>query len=191
MLFSVCRPMRYRMLDVLRLEPEGIMESNLRRVLIIEDESETAERLADCLRGGGYDPDLAADGHEGLTLGRTAAYVVMTVDRMLPRIDGIEVIRRLRETGVVTPTLIISALGDVDDRVRGLRAGGDDYLVKPFAFPELLARVDALARRSGTVVKETVLRVGDLELDLLARSVRRSGRAVELLPKEFQLLEYL
>lgn len=167
------------------------MESSARRVLVIEDDSETAEQLADCLRGGGYEVVLAADGQEGLTLGQTASYVVMTIDRMLPRVDGIEVIRRLRDRGIVTPTLIISALGEVDDRVRGLRAGGDDYLVKPFAFPELLARVDALGRRSATVVKETILRVGDLELDLLTRSVRRSGRRIELLPREFKLLEYL
>src|SRR5262249_7743065 len=105
--------------------------------------------------------------------------------------DGIAVIRRMRESGIVTPTLIISALGEIDDRVRGLRAGGDDYLVKPFAFAELLARVEALARRSSTVVKETVLRVGDLEMDLVSRTAHRSGRELELLPREFQVLEYL
>jgi two-component system, OmpR family, response regulator len=167
------------------------MESSARRVLVIEDDSETAEQLADCLRGGGYEVVVAGDGNAGLTLGQTAGYIVMTVDRMLPHMDGIEVIRRLRENGIVTPTLIISALGEVDDRVRGLRAGGDDYLVKPFAFPELLARVDALGRRSATVVKETILRVGDLEMDLLKRSVHRRGRRIELLPREFKLLEYL
>jgi two-component system OmpR family response regulator len=131
------------------------MEGNARRVLVIEDDPDTAEQLVDCLRTGGYKVDLASDGDKGLALGRTADYVVMTVDRMLPRVDGLEVIQRLREHGIVSPTLIISALGEVDDRVRGLRAGGDDYLVKPFAFAELLARVDALARRSATVVKET------------------------------------
>ena len=115
----------------------------------------------------------------------------MTVDRMLPGMDGIAVIRRLRDIGIVTPALIISALGEIDDRVRGLRAGGDDYLVKPFAFAELLARVEALARRSATVVKETVLRVGDLELDLVSRTVRRGERLIALLPREFQVLEYL
>jgi two-component system, OmpR family, response regulator len=109
----------------------------------------------------------------------------------LPRIDGIEIIRRLREEGIVTPALILSALGEVDDRVRGLRAGGDDYLVKPFAFREMLARVDALARRSATMVKETMLRIGDLEIDLLARVARRRGREIELLPREFRLLAYL
>jgi two-component system OmpR family response regulator len=115
----------------------------------------------------------------------------MTIDRMLPGMDGIAVIQHLREDGIVVPALIISALGEIDDRVRGLRAGGDDYLVKPFAFAELLARVEALARRSATVLRETVLRVGDLELDLVARSVRRGDRDIELLPREFQVLQYL
>jgi two-component system OmpR family response regulator len=167
------------------------MERNTRRVLVIEDDPDTADQLVECLRTSGYKVDLACDGHQGLALARSADYVVMTVDRMLPRIDGIEVIRRLREDGIVTPALIISALGEVDDRVRGLRAGGDDYLVKPFAFAELLARVDALARRSSTVLKETLLRVADLEMDLLTRTVRRKGQEIELLPKEFQLLAYL
>src|SRR5215831_12793780 len=112
-----------------------------RHILVIEDDTETDEQLIDCLQTSGYSVDLAADGENGLKRARSADYVVMTVDRMLPQIDGIEVIRRLREEGIATPTLIISALGEVDDRVRGLRAGGDDYLVKPFAFTELLARV--------------------------------------------------
>jgi len=162
-----------------------------RHILVIEDDTETAEQLVDCLQTSGYSVDLAADGEDGLKRARTADYVVMTVDRMLPRLDGIEVIRRLRVEGIMTPALILSALGEVDDRVRGLRAGGDDYLVKPFASREMLARVDALARRSATVVKETILRVGDLEIDLLMRVVRRRGREIELLPREFQLLEYL
>ena len=162
-----------------------------RHILVIEDDAETAEQLIDCLQTSGYSVDLAADGEDGLKRARSADYVVMTVDRMLPRIDGIEVIRRLRDEGVMTPALILSALGEIDDRVRGLRAGGDDYLVKPFASREMLARVDALARRSATVVKETILRVGDLEIDLLTRVVRRRGREIELLPREFQLLEYL
>ena len=162
-----------------------------RRILVIEDDAETAEQLVDCLQTSGFSVDLAADGEDGLERARSADYVVMTVDRMLPRIDGIEVIRRLRDEGVMTPALILSALGEIDDRVRGLRAGGDDYLVKPFASREMLARVDALARRSATVVKETILRVGDLEIDLLTRVVRRRGREIELLPREFQLLEYL
>src|SRR5262245_8231173 len=169
----------------------GAMEGNARRVLVIEDDPDTAEQLVECLLTSGYTVDLAHDGPQGLALGRSAEYLVMTVDLMLPRIDGIEVIRRLRDEGIVTPTLIVSALGEVDDRVRGLRAGGDDYLVKPFAVAELLARVDALARRSPAVMKETVVRVDDLELDLLTRTAHRRGRAIELLPKEFQLLAYL
>jgi two-component system OmpR family response regulator len=161
------------------------------RILVIEDDRETADQLRDSLVASGYHVDLAVDGREGLSRGHSAEYAVMTVDRMLPDIDGLAVIRRLREDGIVTPALIVSALGEIDDRVRGLRAGGDDYLVKPFAVAELLARVDALARRSDTVVKETLLRVGDLTLDLVSRTVTRSGREIALLPREFQVLEYL
>ena len=167
------------------------MTGGRRRVLVIEDDPETAEQLVESLTTNGYQVDLAVNGNEGLSRGRTAEYAVITIDRMLPGMDGITIIRRLREGGVITPALIISALGEVDDRVRGLRAGGDDYLVKPFAFAELLARVEALARRSATVVKETVLRVGDLKLDLVSRTVTRGGRDIELLPREFQVLEYL
>jgi two-component system OmpR family response regulator len=162
-----------------------------RRVLVIEDDLETARQLVDFLGTRGYHADLALNGTDGLNLGLSAGYVVMTIDRMLPGIDGLAIIRRLRDAGIVTPALIISALGEVDDRVRGLRSGGDDYLVKPFAFAELLARVEALARRSTTVVKETVLRVGDLELDLVSRTVTRNGKEIELLPREFQVLEDL
>jgi len=162
----------------------------MRRVLVVEDDQETAGQMADCLVEGGYSVDVAASGPEAFERGRTGDYAVMTVDRMLPGLDGLEVVRQLRSSGVATPALIISALGEVDDRVRGLRAGGDDYLVKPFALAEMLARVDALARRSGAVVKETFLRVGDLEMDLLERRVRRAGAPIELLPREFQLLEY-
>ena len=167
------------------------MAHSARRVLVIEDDAETAEQIVDCLRTNGYETDLAADGEQGLRLGLAEDYAVMTVDRMLPRIDGIAVIRRLREEGIPTPALILSALGEVDDRVRGLRAGGDDYLVKPFASREMLARVDALVRRSTTVIKKTALRVGDLEIDLLARLAYRRGRQIDLLPREFKLLEYL
>jgi two-component system, OmpR family, response regulator len=167
-----------------------MMESR-RRVLVIEDDPETGEQLVESLAASGYQVDLAVTGNEGLSHGLSSAYAVATIDRLLPGIDGIEIIRRLREGGVTTPALIISALGEVDDRVRGLRAGGDDYLVKPFAFAELLARVEALARRSATVVKETVLRVGDLQLDLMSRTVTRRGRDIDLLPREFQVLEYL
>jgi two-component system, OmpR family, response regulator len=167
------------------------MVGGRRRILVIEDDSETAGQLVDFLSTRGYQVDLASDGNDGLTRGSSADYAVLTIDRMLPDIDGLAVIRRLRESGIVTPALIISALGEIDDRVRGLRAGGDDYLVKPFAFTELLARIEALARRSATVVRETVLRVDDLELDLVARTVKRAGRKIELLPREFQVLEYL
>jgi two-component system, OmpR family, response regulator len=167
------------------------MARGRRRVLVIEDDPETAEQLVESLATNGYQVDLAVNGNDGLSRGRTSEYAVMTIDRMLPGVDGIAIIRRLREGGVTTPALIISALGEVDDRVRGLRAGGDDYLVKPFAFAELLARVEALARRSAAVVKDTVLRVGDLQLDLVSRTVSRGGRDIDLLPREFQVLEYL
>jgi two-component system OmpR family response regulator len=167
------------------------MAGRRRRILVVEDDLETADQLLDSLTTSGYDVDLAVDGNDGLCRGRSSEYAVMTIDRMLPGMDGIEVIQRLREHGIVVPALIISALGEIDDRVRGLRAGGDDYLVKPFAFAELLARVEALARRSATVLKETVLRVGDLELDLVARTARRGDREIELRPREFQVLEYL
>jgi two-component system OmpR family response regulator len=167
------------------------MPGGRRRILVIEDDPETAEQLVDELSSNGYEVDLAVNGNDGFERARSADYAVMTIDRMLPGLDGLALIRRLREAGVATPALIVSALGEIDDRVRGLRAGGDDYLVKPFAFAELLARVEALARRSATVVKETVLRVDDLELDLMARTVRRGGSEIELLPREFQVLEYL
>jgi two-component system, OmpR family, response regulator len=162
-----------------------------RRILVIEDDPETGEQLADFLSTRGYQVDLATNGGDGLRLARSAEYAVMTIDRMLPGIDGLTIIRRLREAGITTPALIVSALGEVDDRVRGLRAGGDDYLVKPFAYTELLARVEAVARRSAVVIKETVLRVGDLELDLISRKANRGGREIDLLPREFQVLEYL
>ena len=151
----------------------------------------TAEQLADSLATDGYQVDLAADGNTALDRGRSTNYVVMAIDRILPGLDGITVIRQLREDGIVTPALILSALGEVDDRVRGLRAGGDDYLVKPFAFAELLARIEALARRSAVVVKETVLRVEDLELDLVSRTAKRSGQDLGLRPREFEVLSYL
>lgn len=167
------------------------MAENRRRILIIEDDRETAGQLVDFMASHGYRADLALNGDEGLERGRAPDYAVMVIDRMLPSIDGLAIIRRLREIGIMTPALIISALGEVDDKVRGLRAGGDDYLVKPFAFTELLARIDALARRSTSVAKETVLRVGDLTLDLVSRTVMRAGRDIELLPREFQVLEYL
>jgi len=167
------------------------MRGSPRRVLVIEDDLETGKQLVESLAANGYQVDLAVSGNEGLSRGLASEYAVMMIDRMLPGIDGVAIIRRLREAGIATPALIISALGEVDDRVRGLRAGGDDYLVKPFALAELLARMEALVRRSTTVVKETVLRVGDLTLDLISRTVTRGDRDIELLPREFQVLEYL
>ena len=167
------------------------MTNGRRRILVVEDDPETGNQLVQSLMTNGYQADLAANGNEAMSRGRDTEYAVMTIDRMLPDIDGLVVMRNLRDSGVAAPVLIISALGEVDDRVRGLRAGGDDYLVKPFAFAELLARVEALARRSITVVKETVLRVGDLELDLVDRTAARRGRGIKLLPREFQLLEYM
>jgi two-component system OmpR family response regulator len=167
------------------------MTGTRRRILVIEDDPETARQLVDFLNMRGYQVDLALNGNDGLRLGLSSGYAVMTIDRMLPGVDGLAIIRQIRDAGIDTPALIISALGEIDDRVRGLRGGGDDYLVKPFAFAELLARVEALARRSATVVKETVLRVGDLELDLVSRTANRGGEEIDLLPREFQVLEYL
>ncbi len=167
------------------------MTGGHRRILVVEDDPETAGQLTEQLASSGYLVDLATSGSEAL--GRVASrdYGVITIDRMLPDIDGIAVMRQLRDSGISAPFLIISALGEVDDRVRGLRAGGDDYLVKPFSFVELLARLEALLRRSETVAKETILRVGDLAIDLISRTASRRGKEITLLPKEFQLLEYL
>jgi two-component system OmpR family response regulator len=159
--------------------------------LVIEDDLETAHQLVDFLGARGYRVDLARNGDDGLRLASSRPYAVMTIDRLLPGLDGLSIIRQLREGGIDTPALIVSALSEVDDRVRGLRGGGDDYLVKPFALTEPLARIEALARRSATAAKETVLRAGDLELDLIARTARRAGKDIELLPREFQVLEYL
>jgi two-component system OmpR family response regulator len=167
------------------------MTGGHRRILVVEDDPETAGQLVEQLTTSGYQVDLAASGNEALRRGAASDYAVITIDRMLPDIDGIAVMRQLRDDGIAAPVLIISALGEVDDRVRGLRSGGDDYLVKPFSFVELLARVEALGRRSDTIVKETILRVGDLAVDLMSRTASRRGKEILLLPKEFQLLEYL
>ena len=160
-------------------------------ILVIEDDSETANYLIKGLRESGHAVDHAADGREGLYLAMEGRHDVMVVDRMLPGIDGLSIIRTLRASGSRIPVLILSALGEVDDRVLGLRAGGDDYLVKPFAYSELLARLEALVRRGNAEAAETVLRVADLEMDLLTRIVSRAGQALELQPREFRLLEYL
>ena len=154
-----------------------------RRILVVEDDPETAGQLVESLTSNGYKVDLATNGSDALSRGAAGDYAVITIDRMLPDIDGIAVMRQLRDDGIAAPVLIVSALGEVDDRVRGLRAGGDDYLVKPFSFVELVARVEALGRRSDTIVKETILRVGDLALDLVSRTASRRGKDIVLLPR--------
>jgi two-component system, OmpR family, response regulator len=161
------------------------------RVLIVEDDAKAAGYLANALKESGHGSELAADGQTGFALARTAEYDVLIVDRMRPGRDGLSLIEGLRQEGVRTPVLILSALGAVDDRVKGLRAGGDDYLTKPYAFSELLARVEALARRSAPEKANTSLAVGDLVLDRLAHQVTRAGEAISLQPREYRLLEYL
>ena len=160
------------------------------RVLTIEDDLVTAEEIATELRSHGFDVDLASDGSNGLALARAGDYAVITLDRMLPGIDGLALVTTLRREGITTPVLMISALSDVDERVRGLRAGGDDYLTKPFASDEMAARVEVLIRRQAPAI-DNVLRAGDLELDLMTRSARRGGHEIALLPTEFKLLEFL
>ncbi|MCB1494177.1 MAG: response regulator transcription factor [Bauldia sp.] len=161
------------------------------RILIIEDDREAAAYLCKALREAGHVADHAADGETGTTMALEGGYDVLVVDRMLPKRDGLAIIEEMRERGDETPALILSALGQVDDRVTGLRSGGDDYLAKPYAFSELLARVEALARRRRPGEAETVYRVGDLELDRLGHTVSRAGQNVPLQPREFRLLEYL
>ncbi len=163
------------------------------RVLVVEDERNTREFIERALREAGYSVDTASNGRDGLLMATTENYDLLVLDRMLPQVDGLTIVRTLRASKLATPVLILSALGEVDDRVDGLRAGSDDYLVKPFALSELLARVEALLRRprGGEVADATTLRVADLELDRLKRAVRRGERRIELQPKEFQLLEYL
>ena len=164
------------------------------RLLIIEDDREAASYLVRAFREAGHSADQAADGLDGYALAREGEYDVLVVDRMLPKLDGLSLIRSLREQAVATPVLILSALGQVDDRVKGLRAGGDDYLPKPYAFSELLARTEVLARRRASLSgsgEPTAYRVGELELDRLSHRVARSGREIVLQPREFRLLEYL
>jgi two-component system OmpR family response regulator len=161
------------------------------RILLIEDDREAAAYLSKALREAGHVPDHAPDGEAGAAMAADGDYDVLVVDRMLPKRDGLSIIDELRGKGDHTPALILSALGQVDDRVAGLRAGGDDYLAKPYAFSELLARVEALARRRKPDAAETVFRVGDLELDRLGHTVSRAGQAIPLQPREFRLLEYL
>ena len=162
------------------------------RALIIEDDAVVAKFIAKGLRQHGYLVDVARDGRQGLFHALEQAYDVMVVDRMLPGLDGLSVLKTIRSSGNTTPILILSALAEVDNRVEGLRAGGDDYLTKPFAFSELIARLEALQRRPrGSVAVDTVYRAGDLELDPRRRTVARAGEPIRLLPREFALLEYL
>jgi len=162
------------------------------RILIIEDDCDVAGYLVKGLKEHGHTVDHAEDGQQGLLLATSESYDIMVIDRMLPGLDGLSIVKSARSAGKTTPMLILSALGEVDDRVEGLRAGGDDYLTKPFAFSELLARIEALVRRaSNQDAREMHLCVGDLELDILSRSAKRAGQSIELQPREFQLLEYL
>lgn len=161
------------------------------RVLVVEDEPESAAFLLKALRESGHVGEHAADGEAGLALAFDEGFDVLIVDRMLPKRDGLSVISELRASDIRTPVLILSALGEVDDRVVGLRAGGDDYLTKPYAYSELLARIEALARRSSPEEAETRYAVGDLVLDRLSHDVNRAGTTITLQPREYRLLEYL
>jgi len=162
------------------------------KFLLVEDNERVADFVAKGLKESGHVLDRAANGRDGLFLASSEIYDAIILDRMLPGgIDGLGIIEALRKTGNKTPILILSALAEVDDRIKGLKAGGDDYLTKPFAFGELMARLDALVRRSQRAGAETTLSVGDLKMDLLSRQVTRSGKPVDLQPREFKLLEYL
>jgi len=161
------------------------------RILVVEDDRDAASWLIKGLREAGHVADHAADGEDGLSMAREKVHDVIIVDRMLPKLDGLALVRRLREEAIHTPVLILSALGDVDEKVKGLRAGGDDYLGKPYSFAELLARIEGLARRNTSEPQLTRLNVLDLEMNLLTRTVTRSGKPILLQPREFKLLEYL
>jgi len=161
------------------------------RVLIIEDDGQAAAAMARGLQEAGVETAQATDGLQGLDAAGQGGFDVLVVDRMIPGLDGLSLVERLRRQGDATPVLFLSALGEVDDRIAGLHAGGDDYLVKPYAFAELVARVEALARRRETGAVATRLKVGELEMDLIARTVHRGGREIDLQPREFQLLEFL
>lgn len=163
------------------------------RALLIEDDNDVASYVSKGLKEQGYTVDIASDGREGLGLASTESYDVMIVDRMLPKLDGLSILKSIRAAENHTPVIILSALGEVDDRVKGLKSGGDDYIVKPFSFSELLARMEALIRRSEVTPDAAVtsLGVGDLEMDLLSRKVTRAGVKIDLQSREFKLLEYL
>jgi two-component system, OmpR family, response regulator len=161
------------------------------RILIVEDDAITASFIMKGLKQAGFVVEHARDGEEGLHLASTASYDAAVIDIMLPKLDGIRLIEELRRKKVITPVIILSAKGTVDDRIKGLHAGGDDYLVKPFAFSELLARIQSLIHRASSIAEPTTLTVGELMIDLLKRKVLRSGKEIELQPREFALLEYL
>ena len=161
------------------------------KVLVIEDDQETSEYIANGLTAHGHMVERASDGREGLLLAGGGSYDVAVVDRMLPELDGLSLVKALRENSVKTSILFLTNLDGIDDRVEGLDAGGDDYLVKPFAFSELLARINALGRRSAKTTAETTLRVADLEINLIARSVTRGKKKIDLQPREFELLTCL
>ncbi|MFI4975088.1 MAG: response regulator transcription factor [Caulobacterales bacterium] len=161
------------------------------KLLIVEDDLGASEAMARGLTEAGHACETAPDGLAGLAAAQAGRFDVMVVDRMMPRMDGVSMVETLRKEGDQTPVLFLSALGEIADRVEGLKAGGDDYLVKPYAFAELIARVEALARRRETGSVQTVLRVGELEMDLIGREVRRQGKEIDLQPREFQLLEFL
>jgi two-component system OmpR family response regulator len=161
------------------------------RILIVEDDVEAAEAMQRGLSEAGHETSHAADGEAGLKSAQGGDFDVLIVDRMMPKMNGVQVVETLRREGDNTPVLFLSALGEVGDRVTGLQAGGDDYLVKPYAFAELIARVEALARRRETGSVATLLRVGDLEMDLIGRTVHRQGQEIDLQPREFQLLEFM
>jgi two-component system OmpR family response regulator len=162
-----------------------------RRVLVVEDDADTADYVVKGLREEGFTVEQVADGRDGLHLAAASDFDVIVMDRMVPGLDGLSVTRALRAAGVQTPILILSALGHLDERVKGLRAGGDDYVTKPFGFSELSARLDNLVRRGAARPVETALTCGELQMDLLARRVTRAGKALDLLPREFKLLECL
>lgn len=161
------------------------------RILIIEDDPRTSEYVVKGLSEAGHLAEALTDGRDALVHATHTAYDVLVVDRMLPGLDGLSLVRALRASGIQTPAIFLTSIGGVDDRVDGLEAGGDDYLVKPFAFSELLARINALGRRPAVQTEKTVLRVADLELDLARRTVRRNGQKLDLQPREFTLLEVL
>lgn len=161
------------------------------KLLIVEDDKEGGAYLKKALKEAGHAVDLATEGREGLLLAAAESYDVIVLDRMLPGMDGLAILRTIRASGVKTPVLLLTALGGIDDRVEGLEAGGDDYLVKPFATAELLARINALSRRPPAQEVKTLMKVADLHMDLLKRTVSRGGDRIDLQPREFQLLEYL